>query len=86
MLLRRMSEHVKSQNWVAVALDFAIVVSGVFIGLQLGNWNSARADRAAYADALERYRAEVAVNLETLKTENETIIKGLNIVGEGTDA
>jgi hypothetical protein len=34
MLLRRMIEHVKAQNWFAVGLDFFIVVTGVFIGLQ----------------------------------------------------
>ena len=26
MLLRRITEHVKDQNWFAVALDFVIVV------------------------------------------------------------
>ena len=43
MLLRRITEHVKAQNWFAVALDFLIVVVGVFIGLQVSNWNDARA-------------------------------------------
>ena len=41
MILRRVMEHVKSQNWTAVAVDFLIVVVGVFIGIQLGNWNDA---------------------------------------------
>ena len=39
MLLRRITEHVKAQNWTAVALDFVIVVVGVFIGIQVANWN-----------------------------------------------
>ena len=43
MLLRRITEHVKAQNWFAVALDFLIVVTGVFIGIQVSNWNEARA-------------------------------------------
>ena len=30
MLLRRITEHVKTQNWTAVAIDFVIVVVGVF--------------------------------------------------------
>ncbi|HUH00041.1 MAG TPA: hypothetical protein VMQ83_12835 [Gammaproteobacteria bacterium] len=29
MLLRRVIEHVKTQNWTAVALDFFIVVVGI---------------------------------------------------------
>ena len=29
MILRRITEHVKAQNWFAVAIDFVIVVVGV---------------------------------------------------------
>ena len=46
MLFRRMTHHLKSQNWFAVGLDFLIVVVGVFIGLQVGNWNDAARERA----------------------------------------
>ena len=42
MLLRRVIENVKAQNWLAVSLDFVIVVVGVFIGIQVANWNDAR--------------------------------------------
>ena len=45
MLLRRITEHVKTQNWLAVGIDFAIVVVGVFIGIQVSNWNDALGDR-----------------------------------------
>jgi hypothetical protein len=38
MLLRRITEHVRIQNWTAVALDFVIVVVGVFVGLQVQEW------------------------------------------------
>ena len=46
MILRRITEHVKTQNWFAVGIDFCIVVIGVFIGIQVANWNEAQADRA----------------------------------------
>ncbi|MCB1584034.1 MAG: DUF6090 family protein [Marinicella sp.] len=45
MLLRRITEHIKNQNWFAVFLDFVIVVLGVFIGIQVANWNEARFER-----------------------------------------
>lgn len=32
----------KDQNWFAVALDFIIVVVGVFFELQVSNWNEAK--------------------------------------------
>ena len=57
MLLRRVIEHVKAQNWTAVALDFVIVVVGVFIGIQVANWNDARVDRdteTTYLELLQR--------------------------------
>ena len=44
MLLRAVSKHVKDQNWFAVAIDFFIVVIGVYIGIQVSNWNAKRID------------------------------------------
>lgn len=38
MLLRSITKHIKDQNWFAVALDFVIVVFGVFVGLQVQQW------------------------------------------------
>jgi hypothetical protein len=45
MLLRSMTKHVKEQNWFAVFLDFIIVVVGVFIGIQVSNWNTDAGNR-----------------------------------------
>jgi hypothetical protein len=65
MLLRRMTQHVKDQNWFAVGLDFLIVVLGVFLGLQVNNWNAARVMRADEADLLSR----MVVEAEDARTE-----------------
>ena len=40
MRLRRITEHLKTQNWFSVGLDFVIVVFGVVIGIQVANWNN----------------------------------------------
>ena len=45
MLLRRVIEHVREQNWTAISIDFVIVVIGVFVGLQVQEWSQGRADR-----------------------------------------
>jgi len=42
MILRRVIEHFRKQEWTAIAIDFLIVVVGVFFGLQVNNWNAAR--------------------------------------------
>jgi hypothetical protein len=42
MILRRVIAHFRKQEWTAIAIDFVIVVAGVFVGLQVANWNAAR--------------------------------------------
>ena len=39
MILRRVTEHVKTQNWTAVALDFVIVVAGILIAFRITEWS-----------------------------------------------
>ena len=58
MLLRRITKHVKDQNWFAVALDFVIVVIGVGVALAAGEWINARAVRA------DLQRAETTIHAE----------------------
>jgi hypothetical protein len=45
MLFRRVRDHVVHQNWTAIAIDFLIVVAGVFVGTQVSNWNSDRLEQ-----------------------------------------
>jgi hypothetical protein len=62
MILRRVIAHFRKQEWTAIAIDFLIVVAGVFVGLQVANWNAARledrASRAATAQLIEDLRDE----------------------------
>jgi hypothetical protein len=70
MLLRSITEHVRTQNWFAVVLDFVIVVIGVYIGIQVSNWNDARLD----AQRGEYFAARLLADLqaEFLTYEQET--------------
>lgn len=43
MLLRRISKHVTDQNWIAVGIDFLIVVFGVYIGVWIGGYQDRQA-------------------------------------------
>ena len=45
MLLRRFVRHITDQNWFAVGLDVIIVISGIFIGMQLNEWDEKRIEK-----------------------------------------
>ena len=64
MLLRRITEHVRTQNWFAVAVDFVIVVVGVFLGIQIGNWNEERVFEKQEQTLLAELRTEIAEGAE----------------------
>ena len=56
MILRRVIEHVRNQQCTAIGIDLVIVVLGVFIGIQVANWNEARLTRdkaAVFTQRLE---------------------------------
>ncbi|MEP1144977.1 MAG: hypothetical protein ABJH52_14755 [Henriciella sp.] len=74
MLLRRITKHVKEQNWFAVGLDFVIVVVGVFIGIQVANWNASQNDHSAYLKAHDRMVSEVRRNIANQNAVIELIL------------
>lgn len=63
MLLRRVIDHFKRQEWGAIGIDFVIVVVGVFIGIQAANWNEVRADQSRARGYLERIHADLEADL-----------------------
>ncbi len=42
MILRRFMQHVKEQNWFAVGLDVIVVIVGIFLGMQVTEWQAQR--------------------------------------------
>ena len=60
MAIGRFREHVAAQNWFAVLIDICVVVLGVFLGIQVNNWNQARIDSARAAE----YRSPLASELD----------------------
>jgi hypothetical protein len=73
MILQRISENVRSQNWFAVAVEFVIVVVGVFMGLQVQDWNEARKERVEEHSLLSRLHVETLELLETQREELESL-------------
>ena len=69
MIPRRLYEHVRTHNWFAVAVDFIIVVVGVFVGMQVSNWNADRLERRSARNYIERIREDISNSELTLKGE-----------------
>ena len=65
MILRRLAEAIRQQNWFTVVLEVLIVVTGIFIGLQVDDWNGSRQDRRDEEHYLDRLHDEI-LNAEML--------------------
>ncbi|MEO5577447.1 MAG: hypothetical protein ABIR25_00155 [Sphingomicrobium sp.] len=46
MIFKRMTANLRAQNWLAIGIELAIVIVGVFIGTWVANWNAERAEKA----------------------------------------
>ena len=67
MILRRLSDAFRKQDWFTVAVEILIVVLGVFLGLQVNNWNEARAEGERSRGYLSRIRAELVADMTELE-------------------
>lgn len=59
MILRRLSNSLRNQDWATVLIEIVIVVVGVFLGIQASNWNEAREKRASEHEYLERLHNDI---------------------------
>ena len=66
MLLRRFLDNFRRQDWIAIALDFVIVVVGIFVGLQADQWNQSRKDRIVEAQYVESLKSDLLADIGEL--------------------
>lgn len=64
MILRRIAEGIKNQDWFIVVIEIFVVVIGIYIGLQVDDWNKARQDRAEEMRVLQQLGIEVEAAIE----------------------
>lgn len=62
MSLRTLVGRLRHHDWTAVAIELLIVVAGVFIGLQVNNWNEERREAARGDEYLRRLGFELRVD------------------------
>lgn len=66
MITRRLAESLREQNWVTIVIEVLVVVVGIFLGLQVDDWNEARKDRIEERAYLERLLTDFATHREVL--------------------
>jgi hypothetical protein len=59
MILRRLSQSLKQQNWTAIWIEFVLLVAGVFLGIQVANWNEERELNQKSKVFTERLKADL---------------------------
>lgn len=71
MILNSVTKHVKEQNWFAVFVDFLIVVVGVFIGIQVANWNESQALNDKEAKLLIELKREIKMGVDATTSKGD---------------
>lgn len=95
MILRRLSQSLKEQNWTAIGIEFVLLVAGVFLGIQVANWNQEReADqkskvftqrlKADLRDEDWTYQFLIAYNREVLASANRAVeaLEGKSVLSD----
>ena len=91
MILRHLSQSLKEQNWTAIVIEFILLVVGVFLGIQVSNWNAERTEQkranelfARLTDDLESEKNNVAYlqdYYETASAYAKVAIRGFESPG-----
>jgi hypothetical protein len=68
MIYRRAAARLKAQDWLAITIELAIVIVGVFIGTQVSNWNAERLERQGNSRVLHNLRPEISDMVANFRT------------------
>ncbi len=75
MILRRIANSIRRQDWFTVLIEICIVVIGLLIGLQVNNWNERLNDQERGENYVERLIQEMTINRQALSGRQETYAK-----------
>lgn len=93
MILNRIANAIRKQDWFVVFLEILIVVVGIFLGLQVDDWNESRKYKqeesvylAKIRDDLDQMRVELEEHLERYTERKETMITALEALESCDDS
>ena len=67
MVIRRIFESFQTRNISHLAVELIIVIVGVFIGIQVSNWNDERIERSRAHSYLERIRDDLDADVQNFR-------------------
>jgi hypothetical protein len=65
MIYKRVAARLRAQDWVAITIEIGIVIIGVFIGMQVSNWNADRLEKHDIHTLLLQLRPELEARTRT---------------------
>lgn len=65
MILRRIGTAIARLDWTVLSVEFLVLVAGVFVGLQVDDWNNRRLERLGSYDSLVRLNEELQLQVQT---------------------
>ena len=71
MILRRLTNAIREQNWFAVGIEFVIVVAGVLLAFQITAWNEHQLSEIRVSQSLARIQLETERNIAALRRRIE---------------
>jgi hypothetical protein len=71
--LRRLYSHVLTHNWLAVALDFVIVVLGVYVAVWAGNFQASQERRQRTEKVVAALRQDLRDTIAVEKLFDKTL-------------
>jgi hypothetical protein len=67
MILRRFAQSLNDQNWATILIEFILLVLGVFLGIQVANWNAQRVEDAKAQAYLVRIHNNLESDLQSIE-------------------
>lgn len=61
-----LAARLRQHDWLAVTIEILVVIVGVFIGLQVSNWNETRKENERGREYLQRLHVELLRDADTL--------------------
>ena len=90
MILHRLAGAVREQSWLTVFIELLVVVVGIFMGLQVDDWNERRKDLAQEVvylallqDDVESMLADMTDRSAGAETRRQTMIAALRALEVG---